>query len=69
MLAFGRRIADTGLMNEATENRISEKLVATVFHEDWWLNAVTQGTCEEVIVKNGIDIVGRLPFITNKQWD
>jgi Acetyltransferase (GNAT) domain len=56
-------------MNEATENRISEKtpLVATVFHEDWWLNAVTQGTCEEVIVKNGIDIVGRLPFITNKQ--
>ncbi len=36
----------------------------TIFHEDWWLNAVTRGCYEEVVVKNGSDVAGRLPFVT-----
>ena len=39
----------------------------TIFHEDWWLNAVTKGNYQEVIVKTGTDVVGRLPFVTRTQ--
>ena len=39
----------------------------TVFHEDWWLNAVTKGNYQEVLVKTGTDVVGRLPFVTRTQ--
>lgn len=42
-------------------------LPGTVFHEHWWLNAVTQGRFEEVVVKNGDAIVGRLPYLIGKK--
>lgn len=36
----------------------------SLFHELWWLTAVTDGHFQEVVVKQGSDIVGRLPFVT-----
>jgi len=40
---------------------------ATVFHEAWWLHAATGGRYEEVVVRNGDQIVGWLPFVTIKR--
>lgn len=37
-------------------------LIPTVFHEDWWLDAVTRGRFSLVEVKQGCRTVGRLPF-------
>jgi hypothetical protein len=34
-----------------------------LFHEPWWLAAVTDGRYQECIVKQGTDIVGRLPYL------
>jgi hypothetical protein len=36
----------------------------SLFHEPWWLFAATGGRVEESIVKNGDDVVGRLPYVT-----
>jgi hypothetical protein len=35
----------------------------SLFHEPWWLSAATGGRTEEVVVKNGNDIIGRLPYV------
>jgi hypothetical protein len=40
---------------------------ATVFHEAWWLHAATGGRYEEVVVRNGDQMVGWLPFVTTKR--
>jgi lipid II:glycine glycyltransferase (peptidoglycan interpeptide bridge formation enzyme) len=34
-----------------------------LFHEPWWLAAVTDGRYQECIVKQGTDIIGRLPYL------
>jgi hypothetical protein len=34
-----------------------------LFHEPWWLFAATGGRYEEAVVKQGSDVVGRLPFV------
>ncbi len=39
----------------------------SLFHEPWWLSAVTDGRFEESIVKQGSDIVGRLPYVTMRR--
>jgi Acetyltransferase (GNAT) domain len=39
----------------------------TIFHEQWWLKAVTNGEYQEVTFKNGQEIVGRLPFVIRKR--
>jgi hypothetical protein len=36
----------------------------SLFHEPWWLSAVTDGRYEEAVFKQGSDIVGRLPYVT-----
>ena len=38
-----------------------------LFHEPWWLNAVTQGHYEEVRVTNGEQVIGRLPFVISRK--
>ena len=38
-----------------------------LFHETWWLDAVTRGQCQEVTVKNGDQVVGRLPFVVQRK--
>jgi hypothetical protein len=35
----------------------------SLFHEPWWLSAVTDGRFQESVVKQGSDIVGRLPYV------
>ena len=40
----------------------NEFLTPTVFHEDWWLNAATNGAYEVAEVSNGGKVVGRLPY-------
>jgi lipid II:glycine glycyltransferase (peptidoglycan interpeptide bridge formation enzyme) len=36
----------------------------SLFHEPWWLSAATDGRYEEAVVKQGPDVVGRLPYVT-----
>jgi len=38
-----------------------------LFHEPWWLAAVTGGHYQEAIVEQGGNIVGRLPYVTSKR--
>ncbi len=38
-----------------------------LFHEPWWLDAVTQGQCQEARVTSGDKVVGRLPFVINRK--
>jgi hypothetical protein len=38
-----------------------------LFHEPWWLAAVTGGRYEEVVVEQGGHVVGRLPFVTSRR--
>jgi len=35
----------------------------SLFHEPWWLAAVSDGCFQESLVKQGDDIVGRLPYV------
>jgi hypothetical protein len=39
----------------------------SLFHEYWWLHAVTGGRFSEVDVKRGDYLAGRLPFITKRR--
>lgn len=38
-----------------------------LFHEPWWLAAATQGRFQEVMVKSGDRVVGRLPFVVTRK--
>jgi hypothetical protein len=38
-----------------------------LFHEPWWLDAVTQGHFEEVRVTSNDQVVGRLPFVISRK--
>jgi hypothetical protein len=40
------------------------RVESSLFHEPWWLSAVTDGRYEEAVVKQGSDVVGRLPYVT-----
>ena len=42
--------------------RLSSPIIPTVFHEDWWLDAATDGNFSVVEVMSGGRTVGRLPF-------
>jgi CheY-like chemotaxis protein len=35
----------------------------SLFHEHWWLSAATDGRYEESVIKEGSNIVGRLPYV------
>jgi hypothetical protein len=35
----------------------------SLFHEPWWLSAVTEGRYNEAVFKQDSDIVGRLPYV------
>jgi len=39
----------------------------SLFHEPWWLSAATGGHFEEAIVKQGDDVVGRLPYVMQRR--
>jgi hypothetical protein len=41
-------------------------LTASIFHEPWWLSAVTGDGCKEVTVVRGGHVVGRLSYLTTR---
>ena len=41
-------------------------LTPTIFHEDWWLTAATDGAYEAVETSLGDKVVGRLPYFRKK---
>ncbi|MFZ2021346.1 MAG: GNAT family N-acetyltransferase [Terracidiphilus sp.] len=43
------------------------QLIPTIFHEDWWLDAATQGGYSVVEVTSGGKPIGRLPFIMRRR--
>jgi hypothetical protein len=45
-----------------------DPLAPTIFHEDWWLGAATNGNFEVAEVADGGRIVGRLPFNATKRF-
>jgi hypothetical protein len=49
-------------MNEPTD------VYRTVFQQQWWLDAVTDGGFSEVTVQAGNATVGWLPFVTRRRW-
>ena len=42
-------------------------LKGLLFHEPWWLSAVTDGRYREAIVTQGSEVVGRLPYVTMRR--
>jgi Acetyltransferase (GNAT) domain len=62
----GRDAAREPVQDNATQS--SDNLAPmTLFHENWWLAAVTKGRFEEAVVKNGSQVIGRLPFVIEKK--
>jgi len=43
-------------------------LIPSVFHEPWWLDAVTNRQWQEVTVNTGTQTVARLPFVLSQRW-
>lgn len=41
-------------------------MVATVFHNRWWLDVVSGGRTEEVEVRSGSRVVARLPYVMDR---
>jgi hypothetical protein len=39
---------------------------STIFHQPWWLDAVSGGDWHEVTVKNDGAVIARLPFVTKR---
>jgi Acetyltransferase (GNAT) domain len=49
------------------QKRGDARVRISLFHEPWWLSAATGGHFEEVVVKQGNDLVGRLPFVMKRR--
>jgi len=49
----------------ATE-KVEKRVHISLFHEPWWLSATTGGRIEEAVVKQGDDVVGRLPYVVKR---
>jgi Acetyltransferase (GNAT) domain len=43
--------------------RLLQSLAGYLFHEPWWLAAVTDGKYDEAVVERGGQVVGRLPYV------
>jgi hypothetical protein len=65
--ANAARKAQGGKATPRTAAKAAPSESGLVFHEPWWLNAVTQGHYEEVTVTSGEQVVGRLPFVITRK--
>src|SRR5262249_26373330 len=45
----------------------SSPYLDSLFHQHWWLNAVSNGAFEEAQVTAGTEVVGRLPFVVTRK--
>jgi len=55
------------LLGLSEKNEQIFKVEISLFHEPWWLSAATDGKFQETVVKQGNDIVGRLPYVLRKR--
>jgi CelD/BcsL family acetyltransferase involved in cellulose biosynthesis len=75
----GKSLTSTGTGPDSEPDRERRRIAATadsgstsvpsgsLFHESWWLAAVTQGQFEEARVLKGGRVVGRLPFVIDRK--
>lgn len=42
--------------------------VNSIFQQPWWLDAVAPGQWDEIIIKNGDQVVARLPYVIKKKY-
>jgi hypothetical protein len=47
---------------------LNKTLVQTIFHEDWWLDAATNGQYKVAEVTSGGTVAGRLPYCVTRRW-
>lgn len=52
---------------DPNDNAQLDRLSPSIFHERWWLEAASSGRYREVTVEEGGRLVGRLPFVLNRQ--
>jgi hypothetical protein len=59
------QVSCSRLVNEEASGPVDGQgpLARSLFHEHWWLSAVSGGHIREVTVKSGERVVGRLPFM------
>ncbi|RDE06311.1 GNAT family N-acetyltransferase [Sphingomonas aracearum] len=58
-----------GLFDPATRRvGVHAPLTPTIFHEDWWLQAASGGRIEQVEVRSGNVVVGRLPYLRRRHF-
>ena len=50
-----------------TTTKARPSVTGLLFHEPWWLAAVTHGRFQEVTVTSGNQVVGRLPFVVTRE--
>ena len=63
-------VADYGLPAEQSKcpKAAQPALIPTVFHEDWWLDAATDGRYSVAEVQAGNKTVGRLPYLVRSRF-
>jgi Acetyltransferase (GNAT) domain len=57
----------TAATTEGIDVMEKTQLRMSLFHEPWWLSAATGGQFQEVVVKQGDDLVGRLPYVMKRR--
>jgi hypothetical protein len=68
VLPFEKTVRRSARMESAAKPKRSRSaVVPTVFHEDWWLEAATEGNYSVVEVTTGGRLVGRLPFVLRRR--
>ena len=62
------QVSCSRLVNEEASGPVDGQgpLARSLFHEHWWLSAVSGGRIREVTVKSGERVVGRLPFMDTR---
>ena len=40
----------------------------SIFQQPWWLDAVAPYQWKQVVVKNGNEVIARLPYVIRKKW-
>jgi hypothetical protein len=69
VLLFQQKQSPASPVHVAPEIKpVADPLVPTIFHETWWLDAVTGGNYNYVEVRDKNNVVGRLPYFMRSKW-
>jgi CheY-like chemotaxis protein len=66
-LALSSRSTGDGWLIRDLQQPVKPVAETFLFHEPWWLSAATNGCYEETVVKQGNNIVGRLPYVRTRR--